>query len=312
MSSVTKIKKSPNALVVAIASSALFDLTECDLIYRKHGVEKYKKFQEKNMRKPLKKGAAFPFIRRLLKLNELFPDEKLIEVILLSRNSHETGLRVFNSIRHYKLNIVKAGFFSGQSPYKYIPAFKASLFLSADERDVRDAISAGYAAGRIIRSDVKDNPKDRELRIAFDFDGVIAGEESELAYRRDGLKKYSKMEQKYAQKTLNKGPLQKFVKNIMAIRQKEIKKTSQFNGKYERILKISIVTARTSPSHERMVKTLKKWGIQVDQSFFLGDTKKKNVLEIMRPHIYFDDQIANLSDVHKIPLVHIPFGEINK
>jgi len=170
-------------LVIAISSSALFDLSESDKIFREKGVASYKKFQEKNIDKILDKGAAFPFIRRLLNINKSFPRRQPVEVILLSRNSPETGMRVFRSIREYGLDITRAGFFSGESPYKYIPAFNTSLFLSANAEDVTNAINSGIPAGRIIENRIEDDEEDKELRIAFDFDGVLADDSAEKVYQ---------------------------------------------------------------------------------------------------------------------------------
>ena len=159
-----------NKLVVAVSSSALFDLSESDRVYNERGLEEYRRYQEENIDVPLAKGVAFPFVKRLLSFNEIFATEQPVEVVLLSRNSPETGLRVFRTINHYGLDISRASFFSGESPYKYLPAFNASLFLSASERDVQRACDAGYAAGRVLESEVMDDATDVELRIAFDFD----------------------------------------------------------------------------------------------------------------------------------------------
>ena len=175
-----------NKLVVAVSSSALFDLSESDKVYNERGLEEYRRYQEENIDVPLAKGVAFPFVKRLLSFNEIFATEQPVEVVLLSRNSPETGLRVFRTINHYGLDISRASFFSGESPYKYLPAFNASLFLSASERDVQRACDAGYAAGRVLESEVMDDATDVELRIAFDFDGVIADDESEKIYKEHG------------------------------------------------------------------------------------------------------------------------------
>lgn len=304
-------ESSNKKIVIAIASSALFDLSESDRVFKKQGIEKYKKYQEKNINKTLKRGVAFPFISRFLKLNDIFPGEDHVEVVLLSKNSHETGLRVFNSIKKYGLKITKAGFFSGESPYKYIPAFGASLFLSANSEDVKKAIDAGYPAGRVIDTKIKDNEKDKELRIAFDFDGVLADGSAEDVFQAKGLKKFQASETKKSRKSLKPGPLNDFIKQIMHFRKLELEKIKK-DKKYKQFLKIAIITARTAPSHKRLVHTLKEWGVSVDESFFLGDSKKKQIIDIMKPHIYFDDQERHFKDIYKIPLVHIPFGKLNE
>jgi len=144
-------------LVIAVASSALFDLNESDAVFREHGEERYREYQRKNKLNILQKGVAFPFVRRFLGLNQAYPDKKPVEVVLLSRNDPETGLRVFNSIQHYGLEISRAAFLSGKSPYEYIPAFNVALFLSANPRDVKKAIEAGYPAGTVMATNVDDD-----------------------------------------------------------------------------------------------------------------------------------------------------------
>ncbi len=299
-------------LVIAIASSALFDLSESDRIFREKGVAAYKKFQEKHIDKVLDKGVAFPFIRRILHINQSFPRRQPVEVILLSRNSPETGMRVFRSIREYGLNITRAGFFSGESPYRYIPAFNTSLFLSANEEDVKQAIRSGIPAGRVLKTRVEDDEEDMELRIAFDFDGVLADDAAGNLYKStDDLHKFYESETQLALVPHNPGPLKDLFTRISFFQKLEQKKMAG-DKNYKKLLKISIITARNAPSHERMIRTLKGWGVAIDETFFLGGIEKKRVLEIMKPHIYFDDQQQNFDHIDHIPLVHIPFGIINK
>jgi len=298
-------------LVIAIASSALFDLSESDKVYRENGVEEYRKFQEENIDKTLEKGVAFPFIRRYLSLNTAFPEQEPVEVVLLSRNSPETGMRVFRSIKKHGLNITRAAFFSGESPYEYLPGFNASLFLSANSEDVNKAICAGFPAGRVTETRISDDERDNELRVAFDFDGVIADDAAEIVYKSTkDLNKFHESETQLSLVPHNPGPLQDLFKKISFFQKLESKKIKH-DKDYKRILKISIVTARNAPSHERMINTLKSWGVSVDEAFFLGGIEKKRILEIMKPHMYFDDQPIHLEHMDKIPLVHIPFGIAN-
>jgi len=278
-------------LVVAVASSALFDLTESHGIYKERGVEEYRKFQEDNIDNHLNKGVAFPFIKRLLRLNDVFSEEKPIEVVLLSRNSPETGLRVFKTIQHYGLDITRAAFFSGSSPYRYLPAYNVSLFLSAEEEDVKAACQEGYAAGQILPTIVTDNDEDMELRIAFDFDGVIASDEAEQIYQAEGIKAFHDHEQASAQKPLESGLLGDLFKKISYFQKMESKRQIK-DPTYKRVLKTSIVTARNAPSHERMINTIKSWGLDVNEAFFLGGIDKSRVLDIMHPHMFFDDQMG--------------------
>jgi 5'-nucleotidase len=299
-------------LVIVISSSALFDLSDSDKVYKEQGLEEYRKFQEKNIDQVLPKGVAFPFIRRFLNLNQAFPEQEPVEVILMSRNSPETGLRVFRSIQHYKLNISRAAFLSGTSPFKYIPAYNATLFLSANKEDVANAVNAGFAAGRVIETKIEDDENDKELRIAFDFDGVIADDQAELVYQKTkDLSKFHEHETKMMEKALNPGPLNDLFQKISHFQEME-RERQHADPAYKRILKTSIITARNAPSHERMVFTLKEWGVDVDEAFFLGGIEKRRILEIMKPHIFFDDQMGHLEHIEHIPAVHIPFGISNK
>ncbi len=298
-------------LVVAIASSALFNLTESDKVFKEQGLEAYETFQKKNIDKPLEQGIAFPFIKRLLSLNHINKEIQPIEVILLSRNSINTGLRVFRSISEYGLEITRAAFFSGASPYKYIPAFKASIFLSGNEQNVKDAILEGYSAGQVLGVPSKDEDFSEEFRIAFDFDGVIANDESEIIFKKKGIKSYHEYEKKFGNKPLELGPAGDLIKKISAIQKLE-QGLIKNNKDYKPIIRTSIVTARNAPAHERVITTLNYHGITVDEAFFLGGIEKKQVLEIMKPHIFFDDQKTHLEELENVPVVHIPFGIANK
>lgn len=296
-------------LVIAVASSALFDLTESHAVFVEKGEEEYRKYQKNNRNIFLKKGVAFPFIRRFLNINKAYPDRLPVEVVLLSRNDPDTGQRVFNSIKHYELNISRAGFLSGKSPHKYIPAFNASLFLSANEEDVRNAIMAGHPAGTVIPSKVIDNDDDCELRVAFDFDGVIADDESEsIFHQNESVAEFVDHEINNVNIPHNPGPLSDLFKKLSFLQKVEFKRELDEAG-YQRILRTAIVTARSAPANERVVTTLNEWGVSPDETFFLGGVEKHRILEIMRPHIFFDDQMRHLTSVAgNIPSVHIPFG----
>jgi len=297
-------------LVVAVASSALFDLSDSHRVYKERGVDAYRKYQEAHIDSTLSKGVAFPFIKRLLNLNRIFTEEQPIEVILLSRNSPETGLRVFRSIQHYNLDITRAGFFSGNAPYKYLPAYNATLFLSANEEDVRAACDCGFAAGRVLNSKMEDD-EDEQLRIAFDFDGVVANDDAEKIFQEKGIDAFHAAESNKAQMPLQPGLLANLFAKIAALQYLELNKQEKA-PEYQRIVKTAIITARNAPAHERLVNTLKNWGVDVDEVFFLGGIDKSRILDIMRPHIFFDDQLGHLSHVKNIPAVHIPFGITNQ
>jgi 5'-nucleotidase len=295
-------------LVIGLASSALFNLDESDKVFQKLGEDAYRKYQRKHQDKVLEKGVAYPFIKRLLSLNEIDPENPLVEVVLLSKNDPDTGLRVMNSIEHYGLSMTRALFLQGGKPHKYIKALDISLFLSAHEEDVKEAISNGASAGQVLDSQINDDEDDKELRISFDFDGVIADDTSESVYAKDGIDSFLEHEKKMANVPVNAGPLQEFLQKISIIQKRELKYKEKDKA-YEPKLKVSIVTARSAPSHERVINTMRTWEIMVNEAFFLGGIEKKKVLEVLNPHIFFDDQKLHLeksSDV--LPSVHIPFG----
>lgn len=299
-------------LVIGIASSALFDLSESDKVFRTSGEDEYRKYQEKNLEVPLEKGNVFSFVKRILSLNDLGDDPKknpLVEVVLLSRNDPDTGLRVMKSIQHHGLNITRAIFLRGKSTHSYIPALSISLFLSGNKNDIDEAILAGYPAGHVMNSMRVDDSSDESLKIAFDFDGVLADDESEtVMHLTKDVEKFHAHETKNVLAPHNPGPLKDFLvrlSNIQAIEEK--KKIS--DPSYKNRLQVSIVTARNAPSHERALKTLKGWGFNANDAFFLGGIEKRLVLEVLRPHIFFDDQTDHLNTASQVvPCVHIPFG----
>ncbi len=299
-------------LVIAVASSALFDLTPSDRVFREQGEDEYRRYQDRTKNVVLNKGVAFPFIRRVLGINRAFPAEQPVEVVLLSRNDPETGLRVFNSIASHGLDIIRAAFLSGKSPHEYIPAFNVSLFLSADSGDVVRAVRAGFPAGTVLPTSASDNGDDRELRIAFDFDGVIADDEAEAIVRDSGkIERFHASEQVKADIPHQPGPLGPLFKKLSRIQGME-RVRSQTSKDYLRIIRTAIVTARSAPSHERVVTTLRAWGVSPDETFFMGGIDKSRVLRVLQPHIFFDDQLNHLASAAKeIPSVHIPFGIAN-
>lgn len=301
-------------LVIGLASSALFNLEESDEVFRTKGELAYREYQRQHENSLLDQGVAFPFIQRLLSLNSIFPKDKpFVEVILLSRNDPNTGLRVMNSIEHYELGIKRAIFLQGRTPHQYIDALNISLFLSANETDVNQAITAGYPAGLILKGQIFDIDNNEELRIAFDFDGVIADDSSEQVYKESGLSAFIENESKLANQPANAGPLHKLLLQLSFLQEEELK-YAQDNPKYESRLRISIVTARNAPAHKRVITSLRAWGIHtINEAFFLGGIEKRKVLDILKPHIFFDDQVTHVEKTaDSIASVHIPFGIANK
>lgn len=298
-------------LVIAISSSAVFDMNEADKIFREEGEESYRAHQRENLRKPFEKGVAFPFIRRILNLNAVFSNEKPVEVVVLSRNDPDTGQRFYESCMYYGLNITRGAFLCGKDPFPYIHAFNASLFLSAKEGDVRAALDAGMPAGLVLPSKFSDETQSDELRVAFDFDGVLAGDESERIYQKDGLEAFHKSEQLKANEPHMPGPLHDFAKKLSYWQKFEAKRREE-DPSYKPLLRIAIVTARNAPSHTRFVRTLEEWGLTATETFFLGGIDKGRILRVLKPHLFLDDQKTHLLNIaDEIPCVHIVFGEIN-
>ena len=297
-------------LVVAVASSALFDLADSDHVFRNEGEEPYRAYQRENELAPLAPGVAFPFIRRLLGITDE-AENRVVEVVLLSRNDPDTGLRVLNSIEHHRLAISRAAFVKGRNPHAYMSAFNASLFLSANAEDVRHAVEQGLPAGQVLPTQFTDNTDDHELRLAFDFDGIIADDSSETIYKRDGLSTFQSNEREHALEPLLAGPLQRFFTEVAGLQKRE-RARQERDRSYRPRLRVAIVTARDAPAHKRVITTLREWGIQVDEAFFLGGLDKTPILRAFKPHIFFDDQLAHLDGASKhTPSVHVPFGIAN-
>ena len=300
-------------LVVAVSSSAVFDMTAADQIFRSEGVGPYRAHQLERLDEPFEKGVAFPFVRRLLRLNDVFPDLQPIEVIVLSRNDPDSGRRFFRSCRSYGLTISRGAFLNGKSPYPYIPAFNASLFLSATEADVRNAIDAKLPAGLVLPTLVADEDADSELRVAFDFDGVIIDDEAEAVFQEtNDVNRFHESETSKILVPHNPGPLSDLILKLSALQKLE-KERLQANPDFPPAIRVSIVTARDAPSNERMITTLNEWGLEAVEAFFLGGVEKKRVLDVLKPHIFFEDQLGHLKTAAAtVPSVHIPFGVANR
>lgn len=292
-----------NKLVVGVSSRALFDLTVENGIFEEDGVEAYREYQRIHENEVLKPGPGFKLIKALLHLNELSKDKGRVEVIIMSRNSADTSLRVFNSIKHYGLNITRAVLASGGSLAPYLEAFKTDLFLSAYEDDVQAAIDSGIAAGIICKSVEADyNPDEpiEQIRIAFDGDAVLFTDESEQIFQTQGLEAFEENERKNADKPLPQGPFAKFLKAISNI-QKEFPQE-------EAPIRTALVTARSAPAHERVIRTLRAWNVRIDEAFFLGGVSKRDVLKAFGAHIFFDDQASHTTPASEVvPSARVPY-----
>ena len=300
------------ALVIGVASSALFDLRESDAVFREQGEERYREYQREHLDDVLEPGVAFPFIRRILDLNDLSDRERLVEVVILSRNDPETGMRVMRSVARHGLDITRAIFMQGRAPYRFMKPLRMSLFLSANEDDVREAIDMGFAAGHVVGCAQPDDG-DTDLRIAFDFDGVLADDSAERVFQSEGLDGYQESESALAEVPLSRGPMANFLEKINRIQGIEESKRLDDPSGYRRRVHVAVVTARSAPAHERAINSIRQWGLSVNDAFFLGGLPKGPMLEVLQPHIFFDDQRRHVEGAAlSTPSVHIPFGEINR
>lgn len=292
-----------NKLVIATSSSALFDLSESDRVFREQGLDAYQAYQIAHEDEPLQPGEAFPLVRKLLAINALLGSPR-VEVILLSRNSADTGLRVFSSIEHHGLPIVRAAFAGGESPYRYVAPFGAHLFLSTNEDDVRHALESGYAAATIVSRGSLPQP-DATLRIAFDGDAVLFADDSERIYQSQGLEAFARAEKETARQPMQGGPFKPFLQTLHQLQ-------AEF-APGDCPIRTALVTARSAPAHERVVRTLRDWQIRIDESLFLGGLSKGQFLRAFGADVFFDDQRTHcLSAGEHVASGHVLHGIANE
>jgi 5'-nucleotidase len=292
-------------IVVAISSRALFDLDASHKIFEREGLDAYVRYQIDREDELLEPGIAFQLVRKLLALNQLTESGgPRVEVILLSRNSGDTGLRIFNSIEHYELDIVRAAFTSGAGPHEYACSFGADLFLSAHPPDVREALEAGQAAAALLPSVVHAN-RHPELRIAFDGDSVLFSDESERISQEQGLAAFADNERSKADEELSGGPFKPVLSAIHRIQ-------SAFPADNNPI-RTALVTARSAPAHKRVILTLRAWGIRIDEALFLGGRDKGVFLKAFGADIFFDDQQVHCQSASDhVAAGHVPHGVANE
>ncbi len=259
---------SPRLLTVAVTSRALFDLEESHALFESDGVAAYAEFQRQHEDDILGPGVAFPVVRKLLALNQgASPENPRVEVILLSRNSADTGLRIFNSIQHYGLGIIRATFTAGEPTWPYVKPFGTDLFLSANPESVRSALRHGIAAATILpkppgetaaaAADQIDTGRPAgQLRIAFDGDAVIFGDESERISREQGVEAFGRHERERAREPLSGGPFRGFLSALHTLQE-------VFPAGESAPIRTALVTARSAPAHERVIRTLREWGVRL-------------------------------------------------
>ena len=293
-------------LVVAITARALFDLEDSHALFQASGLEAYAEFQRSREKDVLSPGIAFPLVQKLLALNAGAPPEApRVEVVLLSRNSSDTGLRIFNSIRHYGLGIVRAVFTSGAEVWPYIRPFGAQLFLSANPDSVRSALEHGVAAATILPSKAPEHRHD-QLRIAFDGDAVIFGDESERVSQTEGLAAFHDNESTRVNEPLSGGPFRGF---LAALHELQL----AFPPGEDSPIRTALVTARSAPAHERVILTLREWGVRLDEAMFLGGRDKGPFLEAFGADIFFDDSRHNIENASRhVATGHVPYGVTNE
>jgi 5'-nucleotidase len=291
-------------LVVAISSRALFDFEEENRVFEARGERAYIDLQFSRLEVPAKEGVAFPLVKKLLAFNTR--EAQRVEVVILSKNDPVSGLRVFRSAERAGLRLERGVFTRGRSPYRYLDALKANLFLSANEQDVMSALEARFPAARVVPESAQAAGRHAdEVRIAFDGDAVLFSDEAERVYQREGLEEFTRHEKTHALKPLPPGPFKPLLEALHRLQ-------AAAGTDVPVRLRTALVTARSAPAHERAVRTLMDWNIAVDEAMFLGGLEKGEFLRGFEPDFYFDDQRAHVESAQKhVATGHVPFGIAN-
>ena len=289
-------------LVVAISSRALFDFEAENQVFEQHADKAYMQMQLDRIAQPAKPGVAFSLVKKLLAFNS--PGAQRVEVVILSRNDPVSGLRVMRSAEHYKLAISRCTFTKGEAPWRYLRPLKANLFLSAKSDDVRSALGNGFAAATVAtHSAPAQSNYPSEVRIAFDGDAVLFSDQAERVYQKDGLDAFQKHERKHSAKPLPPGPFMPLLKALHGLQQA---------GNAHMRIRTVLVTARSAPAHERAIRTLMDWNIEVDEAMFLGGLAKGEFLREFEPDFFFDDQTGHVdSAAQHVPAGHVASGVSN-
>ncbi|XP_005993957.1 cytosolic 5'-nucleotidase 1A [Latimeria chalumnae] len=311
-----KTPKPENAITIAVSSRALFQMEYEQKIYQEQGVEEYVKYQTEHENEPLKPGAAFPFVKALEAVNsqlrKLYPNsEELFDIVLMTNNHAQVGVRLINSINHYNLSIERFCMTGGNSPIGYLTAYHTNLYLSLDADKVQEAIEHGIAAATVFTPSKDLEVSDKQLRVAFDGDAVLFSDESEQIVKEHGLDTFFEHEQTYENKPLAQGPLKGFLEALGKLQKK-------FYAKEQRLdcpIRTFLVTARSAASSgARALKTLRSWGLETDEALFLAGAPKGPLLEKIRPHIFFDDQMFHVEGAKEMGTIaaHVPYGVSQK
>ena len=290
-------------LVVAISSRALFDFEEENRVYEEGDLRAYEALQRERLNVPAKPGVAFPLIRKLLALNA---GAHRVEVVILSRSDPISGLRAFSSCQRHGLAIERGVFTRGRPPFAYLKPLNASLFLSANQDDVRDALAAGFAAARVLPESAKMASKyPDEIRIAFDGDAVLFSDEAERVFQKDGLRAFVGHEIDNKDLPLADGPLKPLLKALHRLQTLADEAAPMH-------IRTALVTARSAPAHERAIRTLMAWDIEIDEAMFLGGLDKSAFLREFEPDFFFDDQIRHCESARVVTAIgHVVSGIVN-
>lgn len=287
-------------LVIGVSTRALFNLEVENQVFDNLGIEAFRTYQLENENKLLEPGTAFHLVQSLLELNKI-ANKQIVEVVVMSRNSPETGMRVLNSIEEYKLPITRVALTGGEPLAPYIDAYDVDLFLSKDSKDVQAVIDSKQSAAALLYAPPTTfTPKDARVKIAFDADAVLFSDESEFRYKTEGMDSFHQYEKEHEDDPLNEGPFAKLLIKLSKI-QEHLPMRIEYSP-----LRLAIVTARNAPSHKRVIKTLRKWNVYVDEVYFLGGLSKDKILEAFGAHIFFDDQETHLNPASKV----VPSGKV--
>jgi len=293
-----------NCLVVAISSRALFDFEEENQLFEASDDHAYMALQQQRLDVPAKPGVAFSLVNKLLAFNAVGQPPR-VEVVVLSRNDPMSGLRVYRSAQQLGLPIQRGVFTRGRSPWRYLKPLNAQLFLSANDRDVRDALAAGVPAARVFPSSrLASDAHPNEVRIAFDGDAVLFSDEAEQVFQRDGLAAFQQHEHSRALDPLPPGPFKPLLAALQSLQQQPASSMR---------VRTALVTARSAPAHERAVRTLMSWQIEVDEAMFLGGLAKGEFLREFEPDFFFDDQLGHIASASQhVPAGHVASGVSNR
>ena len=291
-------------LVVAIASRALFDFEQENRVFDPADDGPYRELQLSRLDVPAPGGVAYPLVKKLLEFNT--PDQPRVEVVILSRNDPVSGLRIFRSAEAARLALTRGVFTRGRSPYRYLKPLQADLFLSANEEDVRSALASGFAAARVYPESARAaESHPGEVRIAFDGDAVLFSDEAEIVYRRDGLKAFENHEAEKAARPLEPGPFKPFLEALHRLQ-------ALAGHEVGMRIRTALVTARSAPAHERVIRTLRAWDVRLDESLFLGGMDKTEFLRAFGADVFFDDQPLHCERAAAhLAAGHVPHGIVN-